>query len=121
MARALTETPDAEPRNITARVLAPLALIACGLALFLLISEGLSGDEGGDGAGDRARPRAERAQDNNNKSNKPELQGDTYVVVPGDTLSGIAVKAGVPLARLERLNPDIDAATLNAGQTIKLR
>ena len=48
-------------------------------------------------------------------------EGDTYVVVPGDTLSGIAVKTGIPLFRLERLNPDIDAATLNAGQQIKLR
>jgi LysM domain len=115
MARALTEIPDAEPRNITARVLAPLALIACGLALFLLISQGLSGDENG-GGGDRERPRAEQAQ-----RDKPKVEGDTYVVVPGDTLSGIAVKTGIPLGRLERLNPDIDAATLNAGQQIKLR
>jgi LysM domain len=115
MARALTEIPDAEPRNITARVLAPLALIACGLALFLLISQGLSGDEGA-GGGDRERPRAEQTQ-----KDKPKVEGDTYVVVPGDTLSGIAVKTGIPLTRLERLNPDIDAATLNAGQQIKLR
>ena len=49
------------------------------------------------------------------------MEGDTYIVQPGDTLSGIAVKTGIPLLRLERLNPDIDAATLNAGQQIKLR
>ncbi len=118
MARALTEIPDVEPRSITARVLAPLALIACGLALFLLISQGLTTDEDG-GGGERTRPRAQQAQ--NNQGDRPEITGDTYVVVPGDTFSGIAVKAGIPLAKLERLNPDIDAATLNAGQQINLR
>jgi hypothetical protein len=117
MARALTEVPEVEPRNITARVLAPLALIACGLALFLLISQALTDDDdgGGGGAGDRQRPRAERT------SNEPKVEGETYVVVPGDTLTGIAAKTGIPLGKLERLNPDLDPATLNAGQTIKLR
>jgi len=116
MARALTEIPDVEPpRSIAARVLAPLALVACGLALFLLVSETLSG--GGDaGTGnERDRPRSEQPQ------NEPKVEGDTYVVVPGDTFTGIAEKTGIPLAKLERLNPDLDTATLNAGQQIKLR
>ena len=106
---------DAEPRNITARVLAPLALVACGLALFLLVSETLTGDDD-DGRAERQRPPAEQQ-----RNEKPKFEGDTYVVVPGDTFSGIAVKTGIPLSRLERLNPDLDTATLNAGQQIKLR
>ena len=117
MARALTEIPDVDPpRSITARVLAPLALVACGLALFLLVSQTLSGggDDGGT-RGERDRPRAQQPR------NEPEIQGDTYVVVPGDTFTGIAAKAGMPVARLERLNPNLDPATLNAGQVIKLR
>ena len=116
MARALTEVPDVDPpRSITARVLAPLALVACGLALFLPVSQTLSG--GGDDGTDRERerPRSEQSRD------KPEIEGETYVVVPGDTFSGIADKAGIPVAKLERLNPDLDPATLNAGQVIKLR
>jgi LysM domain len=114
MARALTEAPEVEPRNITARVLAPLALVACGLALFLLVSETLTG--GGDGgAGDGRRAPVERAK------NEPKVEGDTYVVVTGDTFTGIAQKTGIGQAKLERLNPDIDPATLNAGQVIKLR
>ena len=117
MARALTEIPDVEPpRSIAARVLAPLALVACGLALFLLVSETLSG--GGDDAGtgnERDRPRNEQPR------NEPKVEGDTYVVVPGDTFTGIAQKTGIPLAKLERLNPDLDTATLNAGQQIQLR
>ena len=116
MARALTEVPDVEPRNITARILAPLALIACILALVLLITETLSEDEKG-GGGDRERARTEQQRD----KPKPKVEGDTYIVVPGDTLTGIAEKTGIPLGRLERLNKDLDAATLNAGQQIKLR
>jgi LysM domain len=119
MARALTEVPDVEqPRSIVARVLAALALIACGLALFLLVSETLSGggddDNGRDGR-ERERPRTEQQR------NQPEIEGETYVVVPGDTFTGIAQKAGIPVAKLERLNPDLDPATLNTGQVIKLR
>ncbi len=113
MARALTQIPDMEPRNITARVLAPLALIACVAVLFLLISGTLSDDGGSGGGGNPAR--SEQPRD------KPKVKGSSYVVVPGDTFSGISVKTGIPLARLERLNPDLDTATLNAGQQIKLR
>ena len=87
-----------------------------GLALFLLVSDTLSG--GGDDAGtgnERDRPRNEQPR------NEPTVEGDTYVVVPGDTFTGIAEKTGIPLAKLERLNPDLDTGTLNAGQQIKLR
>ena len=114
MARALTEIPEAEPRSITARVLVPLALAACMLALFLLVSGTLSGGDDDDGAG-RERDRTETQRD------RPQLRGETYVVAPGDTLSGIAAKAGVTQARLENLNPELDTATINAGQQIRLR
>jgi lipoprotein NlpD len=113
MATMAARETEIEPRSITARVLAPLALIACGLALFLLVSGALSGDDGGGGG--RHRPAARE-----HKQEEPEVTGDTYVVLPGDTFSGIAAKAGIPLAKLERRNPDIDPATLNAGQQIKL-
>jgi hypothetical protein len=114
MARALTEIPDVEPRNIAARVLAPLALVACGLALFLLVSGALSGGSDDPATSERERPRTERNRP------APEIEGDAYVVQAGDTFSGIAAKAGIPQARLERLNPDVDTATLNAGQVLEL-
>ena len=44
-----------------------------------------------------------------------------YIVKDGDVLSVIADETGVPLADIERLNPDVDAQTLHAGQRIKLR
>jgi LysM domain len=113
---AARDTPEVEPRSITARVLAPLALIACGLALFLLVSQTLSG-----GDDEPTRDRGPRKEQRAKQESEPAVTGDTYVVVPGDTLSGIAAKTDIPLSRLERLNKDIDPSTLNAGQTLKLR
>jgi LysM repeat protein len=113
---AARHTPDGEPRSITARVLAPLALIACGLALFLLVSQTLSG-----GDDEPGRDRAPRKEQRAKQEKEPAVKGDTYVVVPGDTFSGIALKAGIPLSRLERLNKGVDPNTLNAGQTLKLK
>ena len=47
--------------------------------------------------------------------------GDTYVVLPGDTLAGIADKCGVTQQAILALNPDIDNPTqIYAGQILKL-
>lgn len=44
-----------------------------------------------------------------------------YVVKPSDTLSGISVKTGVSIAKLEALNPSVDLSALQIGQRIRLR
>ena len=113
-ARATYRGLGTAPSSITPRILAPLALIACGIALALLISSALPSGDG------RGGDEAER-KDRKEHVEKPEVTSDTYVVQPGDTLTGVADKSGVSLARLERLNPDIDPQTLNAGQVINLR
>jgi LysM repeat protein len=41
-------------------------------------------------------------------------------VKPGDVLSSIAIKTGVPLDTIQRLNPNVDAQSLHAGQKLKL-
>src|SRR2546427_101908 len=45
--------------------------------------------------------------------------GQTYVVRPGDVLSAIAVKTGVSVADLQRLNPTADPSALQPGQTLR--
>ena len=45
----------------------------------------------------------------------------SYTVATGDTLSGIAQETGVPVVKIERLNPELDAETLNAGEVLALR
>jgi len=46
---------------------------------------------------------------------------DTYVVQPGDTLSGIAARFGLSEATLARLNQIVNPAFIYAGQTLRLK
>jgi len=44
-----------------------------------------------------------------------------YTVGAGDTLAGIAGKTGVPLAKLQALNPNLHPSLLFIGEKIRLR
>jgi LysM repeat protein len=51
----------------------------------------------------------------------PGLQGsNTYVVVPGDTLSAIARRFGVTVEAIARVNNIVDVATLRVGQQLTI-
>jgi LysM repeat protein len=102
-----------------ARFLAPLALVAVGIALFMVVSssreESGSSDSPGQTSGNEpsASPTAE---------GKRERKGPRrYRVKAGDTPSSIAEKTGVPLEQILRLNPDLDPQTIQVGQRIRLR
>jgi LysM repeat protein len=100
-----------------ARFLAPLALAAVVVAMYLVISAGL--DKGGDEQpASTARPTATAKPDKSKKGSKRKRR--VYVVKPGDTPSGIAEKTGVSLEQLEQANPDLDPQLLAPGQRIKL-
>jgi LysM repeat protein len=101
-------------RSIVARIAALLALAACGVAIYLLVMS-FTENGGGDSKNDK-KNRSEQSKDERQASNAA-----SYTVVAGDTLSAIAVETGVPELRIERLNPEIDAETLNAGQILALR
>jgi LysM repeat protein len=45
----------------------------------------------------------------------------TYTVQSGDTLASIATKTGTTVARLMQLNPGVDPAALQVGQTIRVQ
>jgi LysM repeat protein len=102
-------------RRSPARFLAPLALVAFCIALFMVVT---SSQTNSDGNGTRdetteARPTATAT---------PERRGRRrYTVREGDTPSSIAEKTGVPLEDILRLNPDLDPQTLRPGQRIRLR
>jgi LysM repeat protein len=112
-------------RRSPARYLAPLALVATVVALFLIVSPS-SDDEpetspnrtsessqGGDGEGGDGK---------GGESGDSERKGPRrYTVRPGDTPSAIAERTGVPLERILELNPDLDPQTLSPGQRLKLR
>ena len=94
--------------SITARVLAPLALIAAGLAVWMVVQGG-----GIDGKKDSASATV-------TTKSKPVKVKKKYTVKKGDVLSVIAEKYGVSVARIRELNDDLDANALRAGQVIRL-
>jgi LysM repeat protein len=110
------------------RFIAPLALIGAAVALMLLITTAGNGSgtdpDGQDRAAEKARDLGEPAKEDR-KSKKgrggDKLPQDVYIVKTGDTLGSISEKTGVPVERLEELNPGLDQFQLRADQEIKLR
>src|SRR5690606_16493559 len=52
---------------------------------------------------------------------KPNQEYLTYTVVPGDTLSGIAKRHGVPLSVIIELNQIQNPNLIHPGQTFKIK
>lgn len=106
---AQSSEPWAAPPRISwvARILGPLALIAVVIAFVVIVS----------GSGDDESKSA--SKDKTERENKGEIP-KTYVVQPGDSLTSIADEFGISIKRIERLNPDLDAQTLNEGEEVKL-
>ena len=102
-------------RRSLARLLAPLALIACALAVVLIVSGSRSSDDG-DGNGSTADGQRTTTTDT-----APRKQRASYTVKTGDTLGAIAEKTGLTVERLQELNPELDPQALVSGQKIKLR
>ena len=102
-------------RSIVARIAALLALIACGIAIYLVVMAFTEGGSGSDTKNDK-KGRSEQSKDQDEAAS-----ATSYTVAVGDTLSAIAQETGVPEPRIEHLNPALDAETLNAGQVLALR
>ncbi|HYM57570.1 MAG TPA: LysM domain-containing protein [Solirubrobacteraceae bacterium] len=108
-------------RRSPARLLAPLALVGFVFALGVVL-KGSDPDGGGGrpsttGEKPASSPGARRERTRRSTS-RPR---GTYVVKAGDTPSSISVKTGVPLAEIERLNPELDPQLLSPGDRVKLR
>ena len=108
----------APPSRSSARLLALLALMACGLAVVLVIATSLGG--GGDTDGDPSASETAEQAGATTTTPQPRPRAN-YTVKPGDTLGGIAEKTGVPIETLQLLNPELDPQALISGQKIKLR
>ena len=102
-----------------ARFLAPLALVAFGIALVVVIGNSQS-DRGGNEP-NRATGNRPAASPSEGKGKPKRKVKRRYTVKPGDTPSAIAEKTGVPLEEILRLNPNLDPQTLAPGQQIRLR
>jgi spore germination protein YaaH len=102
-------------RRSPLRVLAPLSLIAFGVAFVFVLSNS------------KIEKHPARAQSTTNPAGTTApavnkfAHRRTYTVRTGDTLGSIAEKTSVPVATLEDLNHGLDPQALVAGQKIKLR
>lgn len=108
-----------------ARFLAPLALIGVAVALFAVVTGSRTSDEQEASPAsnlERAVEDAEKKKTQDRAAKREDrAKRRTYTVQAGDTPSGIAEKTDVPLERIEELNPDLNAQTLNVGDKIRIR
>jgi LysM repeat protein len=101
-----------------ARFIAPLALVAFALALYVVVSNTTKDDPGSKGAQGTTQPAGATATPSPKGSKRRRR---TYTIKSGDTPSGIAEKTGVPLDQILALNPKLDPQALSPGTKIKLR
>jgi LysM repeat protein len=108
------------------RFLAPVALVLFAVALLMIVSASNGGsNKGTPSASEQAKKRdlgvpAKKAKKKSASANGA-LPTKNYTVKTGDTLGSIAEKTGIPIAKLQELNPQIDPQQLGSGQRIKLR
>jgi len=94
------------------RLLAPIAIAAMAIVVLFVIATSIGGsDDSGGGGGGGSQGAAATTQ----------TEEKFYVVEPGDSLTTISSKTGVPVERLTQLNPDLDPQALISGQQVKLR
>lgn len=106
-----------------ARVLAALALACGALAVFLVVTGSLGDSEEGGGAeaGQTTTRQGNRAGDGGEGEGRRRPPPRFYVVQNGDTLTSIARRTGVPVDRIQELNPGVDPQILRSGEKLKLR
>jgi LysM repeat protein len=100
----------------TGRLLAPIAIIAVAVSVYLVVHGTV--DNHHTVTQTRNGLNATKPRHTHHKhSSKPTY----YVVKAGDTLSGIAVRTGISLTVLEQLNPNISPNALQTGERLRLR
>jgi LysM repeat protein len=110
-------------RRSPARWLAPLALVACAVAVYTVVNATLlSSDEPAATSTSKTTTAKSSTASQRSKSGKRRTtrRRRAYTVKSGDTLSSIAVKTGVSLERIQALNPKLDSNSLQTGQRVKL-
>jgi LysM repeat protein len=98
-----------------ARLFAPLALVACAIAILVIVNRDT-------GSGDSTTPKTATSTSTTTTATTKAAKKARrrYIVKAGDVMSQIAIKTGVPLDTLQQLNPGIDAQSLHVGQKLKL-
>jgi hypothetical protein len=104
--------PASGARRNPARYLAPVALLAVVAGTYLIVEHGLN---------TQPAPRAAGSTLHITRKQRRFVRRRFYVVAPGDSLTAIAGRTGVPVGTIQALNPRIDPNSLQPGQRLRLR
>jgi LysM repeat protein len=103
-------------QSSNARIAAIGALAVAIVVLLVIVVTSFGGGGGSNPSSPAAKSAGQPA------GSQPDQPGrKIYVVKPGDTFSVIAVKVGISVDKLQRLNPGIDQFSLHSGDRVKLR
>jgi LysM repeat protein len=97
-------------RRSRARYLAPIALAVVIAGTYFVVHAGLT---------KKTTAHAHSAKRHTGRGKYAHAK--VYVVQPGDSLTSIARRTGIPVSTLESLNPHIDPNSLQTGQRLRLR
>lgn len=110
------------------RLLAPIAIVVFTIALLVVVTSAGGGSHSkSPSAATRQEQRDLGLKKSRSRAAKKaakqagKLPQNVYVVKTGDTLGSIAQKTGIPVTRLQDLNPNLDPQALVSGQRLKLR
>lgn len=103
-----------------ARFLAPIALIAAVLVTYFVVHDSLKSKPSKTTTAVTTATTT-RSSTVPGKPAPHHGPGNVYVVKPGDSLSVISAKTGIPVATLEALNPRADPNALQTGERLTLR
>jgi len=108
---------DRKPTSWTARVLAPIILVAVAAAIVLVISDSLSDDKGD---GDSAKSSTQTTETGCQPDADQAVKDGFYVVKEGDNFTTIAAKTCIAVQRLQELNPNLDSFGLQPENCVDL-
>ena len=108
---------DGKPRSWTARVLAPVFLIAVAAALVLVVSGTLSDDGDSD---ESTQSSAQTTEGGCTPDADQAVKDGFYVVKEGDNFTSIASKTCISVQRLQELNPNLDSFGLQPQNCVDL-
>jgi LysM repeat protein len=105
-----------------ARFLAPIALVAFAFALYTVVEN--ARDNGGASSSSATPARTSSPSKAAKKAaakTRARHRRRTNHVRAGDTPSSIALKFGITVQQLQKLNPDMDPQALTVGERLRLR
>jgi LysM repeat protein len=107
-------------RRSPARWLAPLALVTCAVAIYVVVDHELLSDDGAAQTTSSSTTKTATAKAATTKRKSTKKARTTYIVKSGDSFSVIAAQVSVDVSALQDANPDVDASALHPGQKLKL-